>query len=217
MQLNSFNIFGITGGIGYSFFNEIKDKGLKICGFYHSNDKMISQIKLSDNISLRRIDMGIPSGIKEIDIPNYEGLLYAVGKPHFGKNIFDFQESELQAQMNMSINSLFVILQKLCSRDNVSLKRVVVISSICPEVIDSLYHIVKQMQSEFLRVLRQVLNNRNIGLSIIKAGWVKTKMFDEYIRITGKKPRSAIEPIIIAKHCIEEFEREGLFNEAILV
>ncbi|XOA43108.1 MAG: SDR family NAD(P)-dependent oxidoreductase [Candidatus Nealsonbacteria bacterium] len=211
--MRSINIFGITGGIGYHFFKEIVKSEIDICGFYHNNHDLANRIKKErSGITLKRVDLSRNFAFKEIIIPNYECLLYVAGKYHFSKNIFDFSERDLETHMNININSLFVILQRLCSYDNLTLKKVVVVSAMYPLVINSLYHTVKRLQDEFLEILKPTLNDKQIGLSIIKVGWVNTNMYKEYMRITGKTVKKVIEPDIVAKCCLEEFEQNQRFN-----
>lgn len=217
MEVNSFNIIGITGGIGYSFFNEIKNKKVKIAGIYNNNNRLASQIQRDyPGIILEKVDLSTPFLPKRMKIPNYEGLFYAVGKSHFGKNLFDFTPQDLQEHMNINVNSLFLILKMLLSYPEASLKKVVVISSIYPSNINSLYHTVKRLQEELLNIVRHFLNSREIGLSIIKTSWVDTNMFKEYVQRTGNVFKKAISPEVVVKYCIREFENDQLFNLKIL-
>ena len=89
---------------------------------------------------------------------------------------------------------------------------VVVVSSIYPSVVNSLYHATKRLQDELLNILRCSLNERKIGLSIIKVGWVNTNMYRNYVRVTGNCSKEVVEPEIVAKCCTEEFSHSKPFN-----
>ncbi len=211
--MKSVNIFGVTGGIGYSFLKEIGKNKVDICGFYHSNQNLADRIKEEySEVRLKRVDLSKSFTLKEVVIPNYQYLLYATGKPHFSKNIFDFSEKDLECHVNININSLYLILQRLCTYDKVDLEKLVIVSSIYPPEINSLYHTVKRLQDEFLEILKPILNSKQIGLSIVKVKWVETDMYKKYMEATGKTAQKVIKPYVVAKCCLKEFEDNRMFN-----
>lgn len=213
MNLKSVNIVGITGGIGYSFFNMISKEQMNICGFYHRNDELASEIKKKrPETILIRTDLSRISPFEMVDIPNFEGLLYVAGRSHFGKSLFDFNENDLHAHVNLNVNSLITIIQKLCFRDDIELKKIVVVSSIYPPNIKSLYHATKRLQDEMLKIVLPSLIDKKISLSIIKASWIKTNMYKEYINSKGNPPQSILGPETVAKYCLEEFSHNKAFN-----
>lgn len=213
MKLRSINIFGITGGIGYSFFNKIRNEKIDINGFYCNNTKLAYVIaKKNPHATLKKLDLSDSNTLQNIDLPNCEGMLYAVGRPHFGKNFFDFNENDVFLQINLNISALLIILKKSISNENCSLKRFVIVSSFYPYKIDSLYHTGKSLQDRLMDILKDPLADREIGLSIIKTGWVNTSMYKEYREKTGKTVNRIVSPDVIADICVKEFEEVKLYS-----
>jgi short-subunit dehydrogenase len=213
MKFRSINIFGITGGIGYSFFNKIKDEKIEINGFYCNNTKLAYDIaKNNPHATLKRIDLSDPNTLQNINLPNCECMLYVVGRPHFGKDFFDFNEKDVFLHINLNISALLIILKKSISNENCVLKRFVIVSSFYPDKIDSLYHTGKSLQDKLLDILRYALADREIGLSIIKTGWVDTNMYKEYKEKTGKTVNRIIPPDAIADMCVKEFGEDKLYS-----
>ncbi len=213
MNLRSINIFGITGGIGNSFFNKIKDENIEINGFYCNNTKLAYEIaKNNPHVTLKKLDLSDPNTLQNIDLPNCEGMLYVVGRPHFGENFFDFNEKDAFLQINLNITALLIILKKSITNENCSLKRFVIVSSFYPYKIDSLYHTGKSLQDRLMDILKDHLADKGIGLSIIKTGWVDTSMYKEYQEKTGKTVNRIVSPDVIADICVKEFEELKLYS-----
>ena len=213
MVIRSINIIGITGGIGHAFFDIIKNSDMKIGGIYHKNDRLAKMIKKKHpNVILHRVDYSKEWGIGNNHIPAYEGLLYAIGKPHFIKGILNFDDIDLFEQINLNITSLHLLINQLCSKEKSPLKKVVVIASLCPKRIDSLYHLVKHLQIEYLRKIKPTLNEMGIGLSVINTGWVNTNMYKQYINATGTHIDNILSPIDVAKCCFREFKKNQLYS-----
>ena len=213
MNLRSINIFGITGGIGNSFLNKIKDKNIEINGFYNNNIKLAAEIAINNShVTLKKLDLSDSSTLQNIKVPNCEGILYVVGRAHFGKNFFDFSEKDLFLQINLNISALLIILNKIISNENCSLKRFVIVSSFHPDKIDSLYHTIKSLQDRLMEILKDQLTEKGIGLSIIKTGWVDTGMYKEYQEQTEKTVNKIVSPDVIADICVKEFEETKLYS-----
>lgn len=213
MKFRSINIFGITGGIGYSFFSKIKNEKIEINGFYCNNTKLAYEIaKNNPHATLKKIDLSDPNSLQNINLPNCEGMLYVVGRPHFGKNFFDFKEKDVFLQINLNISALLIILKKSILNENCTLKRFVIVSSFYPYKIDSLYHTGKSLQDKLMDILKDPLADRGIGLSIIKTEWVDTNMYKEYQEKTGKTVNKIISPDAIADMCVKEFEETKLYS-----
>lgn len=214
MKLRSINIFGITGGIGYSFFNKIRNEEIEINGFYCNNTKLANEIAQNNpNTTLKKLDLSDQNTLKDIRIPNCEGILYVVGRPHFGKPFFNFNEKDVFLHINLNLSALLIVINKSISMENCGLKRFVIVSSFYPNKIDSLYHTVKSLQDKLLDILKDPLVDKQIGLSIIKTGWVDTNMYKEYKDKTGKTVNRIISPNAIADMCIKEFEEPKLYSK----
>ncbi|UCE06448.1 MAG: SDR family oxidoreductase [bacterium] len=213
-MLNSLHIFGITGGIGYSAFKAAtKNASPAIAGYYNRDRAFAYKIKEEYNsVDLHKFDLSCIDQIEKHKYANYEGMIYAVGVPFFSKHIFEFNTSDLHRQISLDVTSLFLLIKKLCFVKDSNLKRIVVVTSVIPERIKSIYHICKSLQCCLLHCLTTNLREKGIGISIIKAGWVDTNMYREYLTYGGKESKNVLEAEVVGRACIEELTREDVFS-----
>jgi len=213
LEIKSINIFGITGGIGSSFVELSKESNILINGYYHRDVAYANSFtERFPNVQINQIDLSNQFVFDSAIIPNYEGLLFVVGQPHFSKNIFDFEFQELRNQININIFSLLAILKSILSYNNCSLKKVVLVLSELPNEIRSIYHLTKILQEQTLEILCSELNNRNISISAVKVGWVNTKMYNQYKELSGIANGKVVSPDLVAAICKEEFENSFPLN-----
>ena len=211
MGINSYNIFGITGGIGHSFFNLIKDnESINICGFYHEDHERATEIKvLREATTLHSVDLSSQESIKLMTIPDHEGILYVAGKPHFSNDLFAFTEDELMNQLNINIYAILAIIKKTISYPQSNLKKIIIVTSVIPKEINNIYHLFKKFQIILGETLCHYLNSKNIGFCMIESSWVDTKMFKKYLKNNNRKKINALNPKEIAQTCFDEFQNEN--------
>lgn len=207
MEIKSLNIFGITGGIGTSFVELVDDKKILIRGYYYKDSITSAAItNRFTNVEVKQIDLSDQFVLDKITIPNYEGLLFLAGEPHFSTNVFDFEISQLRNQANINFFSFLGVIKSVLKYDNPALKKIVFISSDIPDEIKSIYHLTKVIQEKAIELLRPELNRKGISISIIRTGWVDTKMYASYLSRFNLMEQEVKHPSIIAKVCLAEFQ-----------
>lgn len=218
--MNSYLIFGITGSIGNSFAKLLSNKNSKIhiTGYFNSSNNINDIKSLFDNvnINLYQIDLASKNNILTTHIPNYEGLLYVAGQAHFSNDFFDFSPESLYSLINIDIISLLLIIKRLREYKPSNLKKIVIVNSKIPDTIKSIYHLSKYLQTDMLNQIKDILNNENIGLSLVHTGWVNTNMMQKYVSFYNHTPNSYIEPEFLSEIIDEEFNCDKLFNNRFL-
>lgn len=213
MEIKSVNIFGVTGGIGSSFLKLASDKNIRINGFYNQDSEVANSIrKKLPNVQLTQVDLSDQFGLDNVEIPNSEGLLFVAGEPHFSKDIFDFELPQLRTQININLFSFLALIKTALKYEECELKKIVFVSSELPTEVNSIYHLSKILQEKTFEILANELNKRNISVSIVKAGWVNTKMYNKYIAMYGLTQTKVFLPESVAQTCLREFSNSKPFN-----
>lgn len=213
MEIKSVNIFGVTGGIGSSFVQQASDKNIQITGYYHQDSAIANSIKKRfPNVLLKQIDLSDQFALDKESIPNYDGLFFVAGEPHFSKNIFDFELPQLRNQININLFSFLAVIKSVLKYDESALKKIVFVSSELPSEINSIYHLAKILQEKTFEILCDELNKRNISVSVVKAGWVNTKMYNKYVAMYGVTQTKVFLPESVASTCLKEFSDSTPFK-----
>lgn len=207
MEINKILVVGITGGIGNAFLQETANQNLQITGCFNKDlEKADSIISIFPSVQLKQIDLSNQFSIDNLTENNFDGLLYVAGKPHFSQNLFDFTNAELSEQFNINVYSFIAIINSIVSKSNCSLKKIVFVSSVIPDEIKSIYHLTKIIQEKAIEFLKVELNRRGISISVIKTGWVDTKMYAAYQSSFNSFLERVKHPSDIAKICLTEFQ-----------
>jgi len=206
-SITSYNIFGITGGIGFEFYKLIRNKKIQASGYYYSNDELAKEI----NIRTHKIDLAYPQNINYSLLDNFEGLLYVAGEPFFSNKVFQIDNQDIINQININITSLLIIINSLLNKKETKLKKIVIVSSKLPQN-KSIYHLSKYLQETLFNFVANELNYQNVSVSIIRTGWVNTKMLTQYIKKTNDIPSVYHSASFIAEECFKEFFNESPFN-----
>ncbi len=206
-NITSYNIFGITGGIGFEFYKLIRKSKLQISGYYYSNHELARKI----NIPTHKIDLTHPQSINYSVLNNFEGLLYVAGEPFFANKIFQIDNQSIINQVNINITSFITIINSLLNKKGAKLKKIVIVSSKLPQN-KSIYHLSKYLQESLLNFVSNELNYRNISVSIIRTGWVNTKMLNQYIEKTNDIPSVYHSASFIANECHNQFFENAPLN-----
>lgn len=207
MEIKKILVVGITGGIGNAFLQEIANQNLQITGCFNKDlEKADSINSIFPSVQLMQIDLSNQSSFDNLTESDFDGLLFLAGKPHFSENIFDFTNAELREQFNINVYSFIAMVKLLVSKNNGSLKKIVFVSSDIPDEIKSIYHLTKVIQEKTIEFLKTELNRRGISISIIKTGWVDTKMYAAYQSRYNSVSECVKPPSEIAKICLTEFQ-----------
>ncbi len=213
METKSVNIFGVTGGIGSSFVKLANDKNVHIAGYYHQDSDVANSIKNKfPNVILKQIDLSDQFALDKATLPNYEGLFFVAGEPHFSKNIFDFELQQLRNQININLFSFLAVIKSALKYEEIALKKIVFVSSELPTEINSIYYLAKILQEKTFEILCDELNKRNISISVVKAGWVNTKMYNKYVAMYGVTQTNVFLPESVASICLKEFSDSTPFK-----
>jgi short-subunit dehydrogenase len=199
-NITSYNIFGITGGIGFEFYKLIRNNKLQISGYFNSNNELAKKL----DIPIFRIDLTQPQDIDYSIISNFEGLLYVAGKPFIFNSIFQIDNQNIIDQVNINITSLITVINSLLQKKDSKLKKIVIVTSKIPQN-KSIYHLSKHLQEVLLNFISDELDHRKISVSIIRTGWVNTNMLTQYIKETNDTPSNYYSTSFIAKKCYNEF------------
>ena len=213
-MINSYNIIGATGGVGFSFIKLLEEKKRKtpICGYYHNESSKVEILNTFCD-KVYKIDLTADECMHSMKFDNCEGLLYVAGKPFLCDDFFDYSYEDLMSQLKIDLSSLIYTIKQLISYTPCKLKRVVIVSSKIPKRINSIYHLSKSLQIEMLKGIQPILNDKGIGLSVIYSGWIDTDMMQKYISYYHKTPEAYISTEEVAEKCFSEFESDSLFNE----
>lgn len=214
MVINSLNIIGITGGVGYQFFLKCKKhEHLKnICGQYFSNVFLANDIKANyPEVELLKADLSITQP-QNYQLPNYEGIAFFVGETFFSANIFDAKSNDLIRQLNLHTNSVLKIIFELLEFNQSNLKKIIILCSYVPEKINTVYHLSKKIIEEAIKLLLPSLIEKGVSVSLIYSGWIDTKMYQEYRRSNFNATSSVLSAEYVAKICYNELNTDEPLN-----
>lgn len=214
MKLYDISIFGITGGIGYSLYKQLKSSKTFIQGYYCSDEVIASEIIKDRNATLQKIDLSLQDSIENIQMRNSKALVYLSGIPNFSSNFFEFTLDEFRKQLNLNIYSLMACLKKALSIEKSSLRKIIIVSSVGTEKLKSVYHLCKFLQEDMLKQIQPLLSERNVSVSIIKTDWVDTKMFKEFVArgYSFDDEFKPLPPENVAAACLTELRNFDLLS-----
>ena len=198
-------VTGSSDGIGRSISKYLLNEGAKVIGIARNHEKFDPT---SDNYFKYNVDVSsmedLPKKISGIikDHKDIDGFVSNAGFGKFG-NIETFSSKEISNYISTNLSSHIIITNKLLPHlKSINKGNIIYIgseSSLKGSKNGSLYSATKFGLRGFSQSVRDAASSKNIHVTLINPGMVRTSFFNNHDFMPGDDPSNAIEPDDIAK------------------
>ncbi len=197
-------VTGSSKGIGLAITKKILEQNIKVVGIsketpqFYGIDENYFHFNI-DFSNLHFLEQSISQVLKEH--PEISAVINNAGYGKFS-NIENFSSKQIQAYINMNLISHIIVTSVLLPH----LKRrkagnIIFIGSeaaLSGSKKGSLYCAAKFGLRGFCQSIREESCDKDVGISLINPGMVRTSFFDGLTFVPGDKPENAVEPQDIA-------------------
>ena len=205
MQSRQIIVTGSSSGIGKAITKKMLDVGIKVIGLARNHEKFnlksVDYVPISVDLSDRnQLDAIIKKLI--IDFPDLNGIVSNAGFGRFG-SLETFSPRQIEKFINLNLTSHIIITSLLLPHFKRKNNGDVIIigseASISGGRKGSLYCAAKFGLRGFSQSIREESSDRNIRVSLINPGMVRTPFFDDLDFKPGEDLSNAIDPHDIAE------------------
>lgn len=198
-------VSGSTSGIGRATTELLLSSGAKVTGIARNHEQFQPNDENYNTVALNLGDLSnITSTITEImtSSPDIDGLVNCAGFGKFG-SLENFSSEQIQAYINVNLISHLIVTRSVISQFKSSEMGDIIFmgseAALKGSQMGSLYCTVKFGIRGFAQSIRQESADKNIRVTIINPGMVRTEFFNNLKFRPGDDDKNAIEPSDVAK------------------
>jgi len=211
MKDRQFLVTGSSSGIGRAISEKLLDRGATVIGIARSHQKFQPNTKRYKAIKTDLSNFEtLPAVLKEIisDHPHFDGFVSNAGYGQFAP-LENFSLEQISSYINVNLISHVMMAKMIIPHFKANKRGDIVIigseSSLQGAKKGSLYCAAKFGLRGFSQAIREECASRNVRVSIINPGMVRTPFFDNLSFSPGSDSSNAIEPEDVASAAISIF------------